>query len=116
VNNLISEIWYARSEAVQRGGKVILCASDNAQSCHGFWNDGQIVIEAKNRKVLQAFKLAHGEHLVWRSSFGWNDNITFLPSGFTNGQRGSFYLTSPHHAPARIIIESSGRIRVAGSH
>ncbi|WP_198411398.1 GspH/FimT family pseudopilin [Marinimicrobium alkaliphilum] len=42
--DLLSAVNYARSEAVRRGQRVSLCASDNGTSCTGDWVDGWIVV------------------------------------------------------------------------
>jgi type IV fimbrial biogenesis protein FimT len=42
-NNLVTAIQLARSEAVQRGEAVELCASDDGSTCGGSWTDGWLV-------------------------------------------------------------------------
>lgn len=41
---IITAINFARSEAVHRGRRVSICASDDGASCSGGWTDGWIVV------------------------------------------------------------------------
>ena len=43
-NELVSALSIARSEAVRRGARVTLCASDDGATCSGTWSDGWIVV------------------------------------------------------------------------
>lgn len=40
----ITALNFARAEAIKRGGRVAICASDTGTSCEGDWTDGWIVI------------------------------------------------------------------------
>jgi type IV fimbrial biogenesis protein FimT len=51
-NDLVLAMAYAKSEALKRGTSVQVCASSNATTCTGNWEDGWIVITAGN-EVLQ---------------------------------------------------------------
>lgn len=42
-NDFVTAISIARSEAVKRGARVTVCASNNETTCSGDWNDGWIV-------------------------------------------------------------------------
>lgn len=43
-NELVTALSIARSEAAKRGARVTVCASDDAATCDGSWEDGWIVI------------------------------------------------------------------------
>lgn len=75
------------------------------------WSEEHRIINSQG-KIIQTFApVPYPYRLMWRSSLGMNDKIGFLPTGFTQGQRGSFYLIAPTKI-VRIIIELSGRIRL----
>ena len=42
--DVVNLINLARSEAVKRGGRVVLCASSDGASCTGGWTEGMIVV------------------------------------------------------------------------
>lgn len=42
--DLLTAVNYTRSEAVRRGQRVSLCASNNGTDCQGGWTDGWIVV------------------------------------------------------------------------
>lgn len=113
MNQIITALHYARSEAVLRQEPVKFCPSDNHIQCGGNWRNGQLVT-AVSGKILQAYPgLPSSTHLFWKSSLGDNENIRWLPSGFTAGQSGSFYYCPRDLRYAkRIVILRSGRIRI----
>jgi len=114
VNQIISAVRYARFMAVSYDQPVVLCKSRNHRQCGGAWRDGQIVMLVKTGKVLRYFHaLPPGLRVVWRSSFGKNNYLQLLPSGFTNGQQGGFrfYRDSSTTPFAKITINNAGRIR-----
>jgi type IV fimbrial biogenesis protein FimT len=112
VRTFITALNFARSEAVKQSEKIIFCPSENQHSCGGFWEQGQIVLSKDN--VLRAYPaLPPNVKLIWKSSLGRNDHLEFVPSGFTNGQKGSFIFCPPNPRYAkRIVIEQSGRMRI----
>lgn len=115
INQLISAIHYARLNAITHQQKITLCMSNDEISCGGQWSDGQIILN-QDKKILQKFPvLGSGISLNWQSS-GQNRNtyLEFLPTGFTNGQKGSFYYCNlrDHQYSQRIVIENTGRTRL----
>lgn len=114
VNALVSSLNYARSEAITRNEKVIFCKSSDHKNCGGNWRDGQIVVQGGN--LLKTFSVVpKGGYLSWNSSGGQDDVVEWLPTGFTNGQRGTFYycagLKNQHYSRA-IVLLNTGRIYV----
>jgi type IV fimbrial biogenesis protein FimT len=115
VNRIIAAIHYARSEAIQLHQIVTFCKSSDHKTCGGAWRDGQIIITADGRLLRVYEALTAGDDLRWQSSLGKNDYLRFSPSGFTHGQRGSFF-----YCPANknatfvrvIVVQQSGRTRV----
>lgn len=109
VNALIQGLAYARNEAIILSEKVIFCSSSNGQSCGGSWQDGQLAIKADG-EVLRVFPALTKANLVWNSSAGKDDRLEWMPTGYTNGQRGTFYYcASDVDASQSIVIINTGR-------
>jgi type IV fimbrial biogenesis protein FimT len=107
---------YTRSQAIFRQEKITFCKSSNHKTCGGNWRDGQIIIDNKGT-VLRVFStLPKNANLIWNSSGGNDDTIIWLPSGYTNGQRGTFYYCAPHqdvvHSQSLTLL-NTGRWYVA---
>jgi len=106
VNNIVSALQFARSEAIKNDVTVKFCKKGN-------WRDGQIV-ETIHGKILRVFPaLPKGDKLQWDSSLGQNDCVKFSALGLTNGQRGTFYYypQGEQKDVKKIIINATGRIR-----
>lgn len=112
VNTLISALTFARNEAIMRAEKIIVCGSVDKRNCDGSWSNSQIIID-QNANVIRVFELASKlDRLIWNSSLNRDQSIEWLPSGFTSGQRGSFYLCMDHAAmkSQKIVLLNTGRI------
>lgn len=48
-NELVGSLQAARSEAIRRGSRVVVCASSTGTTCTGTWSEGWIVFEDSNR-------------------------------------------------------------------
>lgn len=109
-------IRFARFQAILRKEPVIFCKSSDHLQCGGAWRDGQLVI-TQGGVVLQVLgALVAGDNLVWRSSFGRNDALELLPSGYTLGQQGRFYYCPAGQgveegAPI-LVVNQTGRVRI----
>ena len=116
VNQVIDAIHSARTEAVTRGETMVFCGSGDGMHCDGHWQAGQLLALDQTQQVLRVYSGVHpGDRLWWQSSLGANNALKLAPTGFTAGQRGSFYycpLADPGRYGAKIIIADSGRIRV----
>jgi len=111
VQQLTRAIAKAKLEAIQRGEKIIFCKSHDLRNCSGEWHDGQIILN-ESGALLDTFDgLPAGMSLTWQSNFGWNDRLELMPSGFTNGQLGSFYVCSQHGKGTRVVVQATGRVR-----
>lgn len=113
LNGLLRAINYARSEAILRGDNLILCASSDQQKCNtAQWEKGQILL-TKEGVLLHLFSgLAAGGRLIWNSSFNKDSSIEWLATGFTNGQRGSFYYCAENAAiknSKKLVLLNTGR-------
>ncbi len=116
VNTLIAELNYARSEAVSRNEALTFCKSVNQQTCGGQWRDGKMLLDAKNNVIRVFSALPTGDKLVWNSSGGQDDAIVWTPSGYTRGQRGTFYYCSAHKDSTysrTVVLWDTGRTYTA---
>lgn len=116
MQQMAAAIHFARMEAIRRGEPVIFCKSSDHRQCGGEWRDGQLVMSARGEilRVLAALPL--GDSLIWRSSFGRNDALTLLPTGYTFGQQGRFYYQLANRdtetLPPVLIVNQTGRVRI----
>lgn len=116
VGQLALAIHSARQQAMTTNQIVEFCGSSDKTRCDGNWQAGQLLVAAESQKVLRIFSLlTPGERLWWQSSLGDNNALKLSPTGFTEGQRGSFYYC-PHEKNGRygskVIVNDSGRVRV----
>lgn len=128
VNALLSSLVMARSEAIKRHGRAVICKSASGQTCSasGGWEQGWLVFhDANNNSALDP-----GEAVLLRQpampapvrvlgNAPLARYVSFTPQGTTEYVSGAFQagtLTvcaeSARSVPARqIVISSSGRMR-----
>ncbi len=127
VNQLLTELHLARSEAIKRGQHVVLCKSSDGQHCTGdaAWHDGWVVFADPNNNhladpdetVIRVQGTQTGVQTRLNASGGdlrRNHYIGYRPDGYS-GKGGTFTLcdpTTPGMARA-IIIYWSGRARTS---
>jgi type IV fimbrial biogenesis protein FimT len=112
VNTLISALNFARNEAIMRNEKIIICGSLDKRNCDGAWSNSNIIVD-QNANVIYVFELVSKlDRLIWNSSLNRDQFIEWLPSGFTSGQRGTFYSCMDHSAmiSKKIVLLNTGRI------
>lgn len=116
VRQITTAVDAARNEAMAREEMVTVCGSGDGMHCDGQWQAGQIMVLDQNQQLLRVFPgVAAGDQLWWQSSLGRNNALKLAPTGFTDGQRGSFYYCPRYGAAqysAKIVVSSSARIRV----
>jgi type IV fimbrial biogenesis protein FimT len=128
-NSFVANLYLARSEAIKRNGRVVLCKSMNGSACAatGGWEQGWVIFhDANNNGALDA-----GEAVVLRQQglaanlrVTGNQNVaryvSFTPYGQTKLIGGGFQAgtltlcrqsTAPNEA-RQIILNSLGRPRV----
>ncbi|HRY14609.1 MAG TPA: GspH/FimT family pseudopilin [Candidatus Competibacteraceae bacterium] len=101
MNDLIGSLSLARSEAVKRGRRVVMCKSNDGATCSGNWHDGWIVFvdDANENATPDA-----GEDIlrVHGPLGGASDNtltgnalvntfISYTPDGFPRNLSGSLF-------------------------
>jgi type IV fimbrial biogenesis protein FimT len=101
LNSIVSDIHFARSEAVKRDVRVIMCRSGNpnlpAPTCGGddrTWTSGYIIFADDGNYTNDVFDngtdtLLHRGQSVssgirLRTNWTWNRNLEFNPDGTTN--------------------------------
>lgn len=118
INDLIQTLNYARSTAILRNEKIIVCPSSDQKTCDSNdWSRGQVVRNSAG-ELLRIFSgLSAEERLIWNSSLNKDQAIEWLPSGYTNGQRGSFYCCPGNAQPQnakKLVVLNTGRLYSAG--
>ncbi len=115
---LQSAIQYARMQAMMLRQPVTFCGSSDRKNCDGNWSAGWLLkTEAGHGGVLRRYlPLPGGDRLTWRGSFGRQRALTFISSGETFGQQGSFELCDLRRQISgslcqRIIVLHTGSIR-----
>jgi prepilin-type N-terminal cleavage/methylation domain-containing protein len=116
INQLSSAIQLTRQQAISSNQTLEFCGSSDHVQCDGRWQQGQVVRIFSSKQVLRAFSLLRDkEQLWWQSSLGNNNTLKLAPTGFTEGQRGSFFYCSGDKNArygAKMIVTDSGRVRV----
>ena len=127
INNFISSLALARSEAVKRKQRVVLCASNDVATCsnnnNGYESGWIVYVET----VAPADNRANTEELLWvsaalannmtlRATVPYENQISYLATGQTGGLgNASIYLCKDAAVnKARLItIRRSGRVHLA---
>ena len=126
VNDLLTDLHIARSEAIKRNQPVTLCKSSNRQTCTGNWGDGWIIFSDADRDRRidedQGDRLLATSDAVGNSlNVSWNafrsDNyIQFSSMGFIHSNNGTFKVCPPDNDARQaraVIINRVGRARVS---
>ena len=110
IDKLAAAINDARNEAIKRTEMITLCPSSDHKTCGGHWRDGQIM-KMGSGQVLRIFdNLSGDDDLVWNSSGGRDESLELMPSGYTHGQRGSFYYCTQDAQHSRaLVLLNTGR-------
>lgn len=128
VNSLFSSLHLARSEAIKRNSRVVVCKSATGDACltTGAWEQGWIVFhDANNNAALDVGEVifmrqqAMAQALRFKGNVPVANYVSFTPMGRTSYTSGAFQagtLTvcaeSATRVDARqIVISSTGRPR-----
>ena len=130
VSRFVASLNLARSEAIKRNARAVLCKSADGSTCNhaGGWDQGWIVFHDANNDgqldpgealVLQSAGLSAGYHLTGNTnvnayvSYSANGSAKLLSGAF---QAGTFTLCPPPGSGVsaqKIILSGTGRSRVA---
>jgi type IV fimbrial biogenesis protein FimT len=126
VNQLLGDLYLARSESIKRGVPVVLCKSNDGVACSTTtdWRNGWLVfvdsdddstVDASEPVIRVQQALSAGMALRF-GAFGPGTGryVTYLSTGLAE-QNGTFTFCDPRGASnARaIIITQSGRVRIS---
>lgn len=127
-NDLLNDIWYARSEAIKRNTYVILCASEDGINCatSGSWNQGWLVHADHNVNGLRdASEAVLRSHSAIDAGWAMSGNspmrryIRYGPNGESSAANGAFQagtisvckIGSDESERIQIVINKVGRPR-----
>jgi len=113
VNTLTDALEYARDEAITLDTTITLCPKNAEGSCGSNWQQGQLIIDKENQRVLRVLHAMPKQYqLLWKSTLGDSSHLQWRSDGFTRGQQGSFFICATKGPSAQIIILRTGRLRV----
>ena len=128
INTLFSSLIVARSEAIKRNQRAVVCKSASGQACStdGDWGQGWLVFhDANNNAQLDADEAVLVRQEPMPESVRLTGNapvsryVSYTPMGATKYasgafQAGTFTVCTPSDGPVlarQIVISSSGRPR-----
>lgn len=123
VNDWQHLLLYARHEAIARGQTITLCPSRDTQHCLSDWGEPMMMFidHNGNRQRDGEDQLLRKKHhdvsnmrVHWQA-FGSRSSFQYQPTGFSEGQNGTFIFCSTLPDPRLtrgIIIARSGRARL----
>lgn len=123
INNLLSTLNFARSEAVKLGANITVCGSSNLTSCNtSNWEQGWIVFRDSNANatvdagetILRVQEALDGGTTLRTSGFTSNANVQFDTKG-SLAAVGTFVLCDSRGATAAkaVVLNISGQARAA---
>ena len=128
VNSLFTSLLLARSEAIKRNGRAVLCKSASGAACvtSGNWEQGWIVFHDTNNnarrdagEAIVLYQQAMDSSILLTGNSPLVSYVSFTPMGQTAYASGAFQagtltvcVTSLESQEARqIVISSAGRPR-----
>lgn len=128
-NSLVSSLHLARSEAIKRSARAVMCPSSTATTCaaSGGWHQGWLLFhDANNNAVLDGGETVILTQAGMPEGFRLTGNtpvsryISYTPSGATRQISGAFQAgtltvcndSGSSDEARKIIISSTGRPRV----
>jgi len=135
-NDFLGAYNFARSEAIKRGQRVVMCPSNNGTNCVNVnWDQGWIVfVDADNNAAVgnaatEPVLRVQDQFDTTTDQFGNNNTLTgtlsgdnfisFIPAGYTRGTGGgfqmgtlSFGLCNSNNQRNDIVINAVGRAQV----
>lgn len=115
-NDLVAFLNYARSEAIKRGERVVLCHSIDGKKCGGSsWVDGGITFVDDDRDT----NVDESDDIILRKLEGLSKHVTvtdggkvvYLPTGNTTTARAFTVVGgSDSDMKRRVCVSNSGRV------
>lgn len=123
INTFIAHLHYARSEAVKRGSRVVVCRSADGLACGRTegWHKGWItfVDSSNTNRELDAgeslLRVEAGEENGIIITSGRRRRVVYQPIGFSPGTNGTYTFCDPEHPEwaKAVILSNSGRTRLS---
>jgi type IV fimbrial biogenesis protein FimT len=122
VNQLVTTLQLARSEAVKRGQRIVLCPSPNQSSCGSShdWPSGWLLFASDNDRERDANEpvLQNGDPLgagIGLQAGNHRKRISYQPDGSAGGSNTSFtFCGEGHRARPRVVcLSGTGRPRLS---
>lgn len=122
INTFVSHLHYARSEAIKRGTRVVICRSADDLSCARTegWHKGWITFADTNaNRELDAseslLRVEAGEDNGILITSGQRRRIVYQATGFSPGTNGTYIFCDPEHPgwAKAVILSNSGRPRLS---
>ncbi len=123
-NELVGDINLARSEAIKRGQRVVLCKSSDGVDCdaNAQWSDGWIIFEdlngtrstVNNGEIIRIHGPVSDAITITFAGFTNNDLIEFNALGRPTTLNGTFSIQDNNGGSVtgrNIVISTSGRLR-----
>ena len=126
-NELLASLHLARSEAIKRGGRAVICSSASGAACanSGDWHQGWVVFHDANNNaqrdageavLLSRHALPAGLRVTTPRTY-----VSYVPDGSTKStsgalQGGTFTVCNDTGSPVvarEIVISLAGRARTA---
>jgi type IV fimbrial biogenesis protein FimT len=128
-NLFLASLQLARSEAIKRNGRVVLCKSIDSTSCieTGHWNQGWIIFNDtdNNAQVSGIETIIHFQHAftpntLMQGNTHINKYISYAPTGSAKLLTGAFQVgsiilcnkSSDSSEARKIYLSSTGRARM----
>ena len=125
INSFVSSLALARSEAVKRKQRVVVCASNDGSTCKtdnsGYETGWIVYVESISENGARD----NGEELLWvneslssnitlRGNSAFQNNIQYVSTGRSNGNGSVFLCIDNSVSKARMVtIITSGRVHLA---
>jgi len=125
INNMAGHLHLARSEAVKRGQRAVICPSDNGERClgSGDWAGGYMVfIDADEDRRRDADEPVVNFHQIdarsVRVNAGTRKTVTYRPTGWAPGSNLTITFCDAYDRvpPKAVIVSMTGRPRVDHIH
>jgi type IV fimbrial biogenesis protein FimT len=123
-NDLIADLALARAEAIRRGGRVTVCASNSAVACSGTnWATGRLVFADagtpgtvdSGEEVLRVTPAAAGGIALTSDSADHSQYLQYRPSGGTDASGSvSFRICDSRGKGRTVVVALSGQVTTTG--
>ncbi|WP_172597677.1 GspH/FimT family pseudopilin [Sulfuriflexus mobilis] len=122
INTFVAHLHYARSEAIKRGQRVVICRSADGLSCARTegWHRGWITFADSNANRERddgeaLLRVEHGEENGIIITSGQRRRVIYWPTGFTPGTNGTYTFCDPDYPQwaKAVILSNPGRPRLS---